>query len=326
MLRIVIVGCGEIGSRHLQALAQLEESASIFLIDLSPDAVVMAKNRFEDVLQNNTKGLISVSECQFHEIGPEIDVAIIASGSRPRATLTQELLKYTLPKYIIFEKFLFAVESEYDEISELLASKNIKAWANQWMSSTYAFRRMASWLARESPVSIEISGDEWGLACNAVHFIELFDYLNDRGALTLTSCTLNDGMLPGKRAGYFEVTGEITIRSDNMAILEMVSRHAESDGLINIILKNGRKSIRATLVRGGVSCYYIDSAGSVHEDYIVPMQSTVTGKIIQHLMLSGECDLPEFNRSAYQHKLIVGCLDSHFREKCGWADVGCPIT
>jgi hypothetical protein len=326
MLRIAIAGCGEIGSRHLQALAQLEESASILLIDPSSDAIATAKSRFEDRLPSNARGLISIRECQIDEVGSEVDVAIISSSSSVRASLTRELLKNTQPKYIIFEKFLFTEKSDYDVIGSLLREHNIKAWVNQWMSSSYAFRRMANWLTRESPISVEVSGDEWGLACNAVHFIDLFDYINGRGTLTLNSCILDDGMLPGKRVGYFEVTGKIAIWSANDAMLEMVSHRAKSNGLTSITMQSNKRMARAVLAIGKVSCDYIDGAKIVHEDYIVPMQSNTTEKIVQSLMLSGECELPKFDRSVYQHKLILGCIDSHFREKCNWISIGCPIT
>ena len=90
MLRIAIAGCGEIGSRHLQSLAQLEESTSILLIDPSSDAIATAKSRFEDILPNNLRGLISIRECQLEEVEPEIDVAIISSSSGVRASLTRK--------------------------------------------------------------------------------------------------------------------------------------------------------------------------------------------------------------------------------------------
>jgi hypothetical protein len=326
MLRIAIVGCGEIGSRHLQSLAQLEESASILLIDPSSDAIATAKNRFEDVLPNKARGLISIRECQLEEVGPGIDIAIISSSSSVRASLTRELLKHTQPKYIIFEKFLFIEESNYEAIGSLLREHNIKAWVNQWMSSTYAFRRMAKWFTGENPTSVEVSGDGWGLACNAVHFIELFDYLNDRGKLTLNSCMLDGGMLPGKRKGYFEVTGKIAIRSANKATLEMVSHRAKSNGSYSITMQNNKRMARAILAIDKMSCDYIEDAKSFHEDYIVPRQYNITVKTVQSLMLFSECELPGFDRSAYQHKLVLGCIDSHFREKCNWTGVGCPIT
>ena len=90
MLRIAIAGCGEIGSRHLQALAQLEESTSILLIDPSSDAIATAKSRFEGILPNNSRDLISIRECQLEEVDPEIDVAIISSSSGVRASLTRK--------------------------------------------------------------------------------------------------------------------------------------------------------------------------------------------------------------------------------------------
>ncbi len=326
MLKVVIVGCGQLGSRHLQSLAQLEEMAEIYLVDPSERSIEVAKERFYSVLPGDAQERIAVYERNLSELDSNVDVAIMASGSKERAKLTRELIENTEPKYIIFEKFLFQEFDDYDDIGGLLSTAQVKAWVNQWFSSTYAFRRIASWLNCGKPVSIEVTGDEWGLACNSAHFVELFDYLNKRVDLTVVSSKLDDVMLESKREGYFETTGKIILRCENGALLEMTSQQQSSDGLIHIKMESDDKKVIAILDAYNLNCECIDKHGSEYRKYIVPMQSKMTNIVVQRLTLTGECQLPEYSRSAYHHKLLVNVFDSHFRQNCGWKGVGCPIT
>ena len=50
MLNIAIIGCGQIGSRHLQALSLIKEGAIIYLVDNSPESIDISKERFEQVV------------------------------------------------------------------------------------------------------------------------------------------------------------------------------------------------------------------------------------------------------------------------------------
>ena len=53
MIKIIIAGCGQIGSRHLQALSELQESAKIYLIDPSIESILIAEQRFNDALNDS---------------------------------------------------------------------------------------------------------------------------------------------------------------------------------------------------------------------------------------------------------------------------------
>ncbi|MDC1318304.1 hypothetical protein N8Z61_02850 [Candidatus Thioglobus sp.] len=48
MMHIAIIGCGQIGSRHLQALSKIENGAIIFLSDLLPKNIQRSLKRFKD--------------------------------------------------------------------------------------------------------------------------------------------------------------------------------------------------------------------------------------------------------------------------------------
>ena len=47
MINIAIIGAGELGSRHLQALAHLEEDATIQVVDSSEESRQITMERFD---------------------------------------------------------------------------------------------------------------------------------------------------------------------------------------------------------------------------------------------------------------------------------------
>ena len=55
MINCAIIGAGQIGSRHLQALAQLNSPARIELVDSDPKALAMSEKRFLEVEQPSSR-------------------------------------------------------------------------------------------------------------------------------------------------------------------------------------------------------------------------------------------------------------------------------
>ena len=49
MKRIFIIGSGQLGSRHLQALKNIDEELDIYVIDPSNKSLDVAKNRYESI-------------------------------------------------------------------------------------------------------------------------------------------------------------------------------------------------------------------------------------------------------------------------------------
>ena len=53
--KIVLVGCGNIGSRHLQAIVKLKNSISIQIIEPDLKAQTLAKSRLNEIKYNKSK-------------------------------------------------------------------------------------------------------------------------------------------------------------------------------------------------------------------------------------------------------------------------------
>ena len=130
MKNIFIIGAGQLGSRHLQALKNSNNSLNVFIIDPSSESLNIANERYESMpgIDNNT---VSYSK-SLNDINcnNKIDIVIIATAANVRANVTRDLLDKFEVKTIVFEKILFQKREDYNLISELLKSKNINSYVN----------------------------------------------------------------------------------------------------------------------------------------------------------------------------------------------------
>jgi threonine dehydrogenase-like Zn-dependent dehydrogenase len=119
IFNIAIIGAGQLGSRHLQGLKLAGLEMNIFVMDVNDDSLQIAKQRYEQAPDNDK--IRGLQLCKsISQLPPEIDLAIIATGSLVRASVTKELLKTSQVKNIVFEKVLFPAIHEYEQIENLL--------------------------------------------------------------------------------------------------------------------------------------------------------------------------------------------------------------
>ena len=119
---ILLVGCGEIGSRHLQALAKMEIPIRIWAIDPSSISLKTAKVRFEEIPIN--KNIQSIKfESEIPENLDHIDLCIISTTSKIRFFVFKQIIDKVSCKNFIFEKVLFQKEEHFIQMLRLLKIK-----------------------------------------------------------------------------------------------------------------------------------------------------------------------------------------------------------
>ena len=129
MKNVVIIGAGQLGSRHLQGLKTADIEMSIFVVDNNPQSLNLAKERYNEITENPK--IVNIN--YFQDLGmlpADLDLVIIATGSLIRDQITRLILKQKNVKNIVFEKFLFPSISSYHAISVLLETKHVNAWVN----------------------------------------------------------------------------------------------------------------------------------------------------------------------------------------------------
>ena len=89
---IAIVGVGEIGSRHLQALSQCDFNSRLYCIDPSIESLERAKNRLNEYPKNPNIHSIIFEE-SIDALPSSLDFSIIATCADVRFQVLSDLLE-----------------------------------------------------------------------------------------------------------------------------------------------------------------------------------------------------------------------------------------
>ena len=318
MYTILLAGAGNIGSRHLQGATKSVNDLDIWVYDLSEDSLKVAKERFEQMPENGVKNVHYVTN--LNEVPVSIDVAIVASGSKPRAAIIKQVLAAKKVQYMVLEKFLFGKLSEYTEIGEILKTKGVKTWVNCPYRMFDGYKKLKGMLDTNSPLIASFgNGGNWGLCCNAIHYIDIFMYLAGQEDYTVDLTKLEEKVIESKRPGYVELIGDLSVKTKKGDALTLqTSLNGEFIPLIKIT--NDSHQI---LVDEGANTIDIDGE-------VFPLgytyQSGLTGKLIDDLMEKGHCDLSSFETSSHYHVQFLNAVMPFINRIKGWQTDACPIT
>ena len=82
MISVALIGCGKIGSRHLQSIIKLNFETKIYLVDPKKESINICLNLIENDLEKSQKENIKIYS-EINEIPSDIDFAIVATDSKP---------------------------------------------------------------------------------------------------------------------------------------------------------------------------------------------------------------------------------------------------
>ncbi len=326
MLSIALIGCGKIGSRHLQSLMKLNFEAEIYVVDPNRGSIKVSLNLIENDLKENQRITIKVCS-RVEEILSGIDFAIIATDSKQRFNVLRYLLKNRTPKYLILEKLLFTKEDEFSEALELIQQVDIKVWVNEWMSAEPSFRDLCSYFKPSEVIELSVSGDNWGLCCNSVHYLELFDFLCQRSDLNIQEYEF-EKVFFSKRQGYLEINGRIDIDSINGSKLTLISNDADVLEGEEVIISIKTTNTQAECIfRMDSLDFKLETNGKkINQRNNLILQSNFTHRLIEEILKDGSCNLPSFERAVYHHNLFYPSFKNFFEEKGIDLSEGIPIT
>jgi predicted dehydrogenase len=221
MIVVAIIGAGNLGARHLQAVAQIVRPIKIYVVDVLPSSLNAAQTAYDQVSHD------SVVEIQFltsiDKICTDVDVAVIATSSLIRKQVITELFKQIHVKYLILEKFLFPSLDDYDEIGDLLKKHSCKAWVNCGRRMQHAYQYLKKYFQDESNIIFSVTGGNWGLGCNGIHMIDIIAFLLEDANFSFGTTYLDPGYIDSKRHGYIELTGTLMGRSSKCAFISLFS-------------------------------------------------------------------------------------------------------
>ena len=324
MVKILLVGAGNIGSRHLQALALLNRDAEITVVDQNEESLKVAKERFESVYQSDYKIQVSYIR-DLQDAYTDADIAIVATSSGPRKAIVDALLENTTIKYYILEKVVFqSVEDLYD-MKKKFDERGVKVWVNCPRRNMDFYKKLRKLLREESYVNYLIEGGDWGMGCNSIHLLDIYAYLSGASEFSADIERLDAGHINSKRSGYYEFSGQLDIDT-NKGQVTMRSMKNRNAYLIATITSNHYQII-VDERRGTAWIRSEESGWDFKEKEFDMLYVSQTTKVnVEAILDKGDCDLTSYEESLNYHEVLINAFLNHLKKTDNYCENACPIT
>ncbi|MFX1363478.1 MAG: Gfo/Idh/MocA family oxidoreductase [Promethearchaeota archaeon] len=299
MKNIAIIGAGKIGSRHLQALKAVNIPLNIFVVDPSESSLKKAKKIYDSI--NNTQIQHKVRYLSEIDINDKLDLAINATNSDMRRESTEKLFQSCQVNFLILEKILFQKAEDYYAINDLLKKRNCTTWVNCNIRTMPDYRNLVKKWFNKEKLLFTVTGSQWGLMCNAVHFIDYLSFLTECNEFEVNTEYLDKKLIPSKREGFYELSGIIqTHLSDGSHGILSCQPSGDLPIIINISSDTTNCSIN--LLKNEENML-ICKGNSDWKTYNVEYLnvSSLTTSLVENILTSGKCLLPTYEYAMKLH-------------------------
>lgn len=328
MKKVLLIGAGQLGSRHLQGIARSDEPLSVTVVEPFALNLETAIGRFKEIEGYQKHSFVTHNDlAAVHHTS--FDIAIIATNADVRAQITMNLLEWVDVPYIIFEKVVFQGAKQFDQVIDKLHVKGIQSWVNCPRRHFDYYKQLKKRVSGKGSVNINVTGVEWGLACNSLHFIDLLFFLSSESEIMLTENNLIHKVFSSKRSGFVEFYGSFSGETPMGSSISLnCSRKASDD-------ENPYQKISITL--DDFSLLISEASGEVivmnnqgiiiaNEKIEVVYQSMLTNFQMQQIFRTGQSELPDLLNSLNAHSFLFHALSEPYFESTGIRDIEIPIT
>lgn len=325
MFNILMVGAGQLGSRHLQALA-LADFADIAIQVVDPFAASLerAQERWSQVEHSPSIRSINFLT-DISQVQGDIDFCVVATNADCRLQLLEDMLARLTVKNLLLEKVLFQSEAQLDAAAQLFSRANCKVWVNCPRRMFQGYSVLREHLGGQGPLSLRVTGEQWGLACNAIHFIDIWAFLCGATSYVPDLSAVERQVVNSKRLGYKEINGTLGGRwNESKFFLSCLASSTQAPLLVEI----ETEYYRVLLNEGAGQCELLEKAsGAVTSlPFQVLYQSQLTQHVAESVFRGEPCQLTSFEESAALHAPFLRALLTFFNEHDGGNYTLCPIT
>lgn len=312
---VVLAGAGQLGSRHLQGLAKAESHFDIYVLDPLVDSINLSIDRWNEVVKaDSTKKIYACYSLD--DLPTEVDVVIVACKADVRAELIQNISFKTRVNFWVLEKIL---AQSLQQIELILNTVNInKTWVNTPRKSLQWHNKLKNSFI-SAPEYLKVSGEDWGLACNAIHFLDMFEFWTDSKLRSIDTTELQKKWVPAKRDGSYEIYGKVRAIFENNFIVDLEAKPGHDIYKFDILESGKRWEMNEQ--KG----FAIRSDG-LKVNGRIPYQSEVTGGLIDELFKTKNCSLTTLADSSRMHAIYLTALQKSWNDFIGSNDKVLPIT
>lgn len=323
-MKNLIIGAGQLGSRHLQGLLKFTSSKQeIYVLDPSEGALNVAKERADEIQHEHTVHYVM----DWKSLPHLFDLVIVATNSHVREKVVTELLKSYKVKYLVLEKVLFNELSAFERVEHLLKENNVQCWVNHPRRMIKSYQQLKDKIGDNFVGNFHVTGGNWGLACNGLHFIDFFEFLSNSKINSIDADWLNDEILESPRKGFIEFTGSIKGTLQNGSTFQISSLDG-ANSFVTITIFDATD--RYIIQEFGTSAIYHLSQQSKFKletaPFVSEFQSGLSTDIVSHLFMNGTCGLPTYQEARHTHEFFIRLLLEKYNKLSGKNSEILPIT
>lgn len=314
---ILIAGAGQLGSRYLQGMAAVGQPLDIHLYDVDKASLVRAQERWRQVATASMPHRVSLHQ-SLQGLPELIDLVIVATTAKARPNVVDAIAARSQVGAWILEKVLAQSLHGLDVL--LKATKpSGRAWVN-------TPRRMLAWhqqikahLSAQRPLTLKLDGGAWGLACNSVHFLDMLCWWTGERLDQVGTEELSAYWIEAKRPGNYEIMGTLNARFSGGSTASL--RAANGDLHYAFELTDGEHVWHMNEAAGTAT-----RSDGLSLPGRLPMQSEVTGGLVESILSTGCCELPTLDESVVLHGVLLAGLLAHWRKSVDASADSLPIT
>ncbi|EAT16134.1 Gfo/Idh/MocA family oxidoreductase [Desulfuromonas acetoxidans] len=301
-INVLLVGSGNLGRRHLQSLKACRNNLNIYVVDSCLSSLEAARVAYAEVEEVGGLKKIAYFE-SLDKVEKKINVAILATPATGRFQLIKSLLDLDVD-YFILEKIAFNSVGDIDAVIDLLRGRIRGAWVNCPRRLNSFYQDLKQCLLKEKIHKFEVVGKNFGMACNSIHFIDLFSFLEGKTDYKLSVEGVED-VLQSKRPGYVEFFGEIIGQFAGGAQFRLSCHQPEAAVEFRVQIESDNYSYKVDEVNGEVEITSLKNGEIEKLRFRQPFQSELTGPLVDAIVDQGECKLTPLEESMALHRPFI---------------------
>jgi predicted dehydrogenase len=325
MKKILIAGCGELGSRFLQAAVTLKEISEIDIVEPGEKARETAAKRMNEM----GRDMLTLTVNWFSdldEVTSSGDMVVIATQADVRLAVFEKILAKGYRNFLV-EKIVTQSEKDYTRMMQLADQHKANVWVNCKTRNYPIWEYIKTKIDPADKLVYHSIGGNHGICTNGLHTTDLFVFLTNAEKLNIVAERFDKKLTLTKR-GKYDVSGQLQFENPankSTLLLDYEATHTQMPMEILMtdkyrwVVDNSTRQGFESSVAGDVKLTPIPFEGDVSV-------SVMSIGFIADILKNNTCELPTLAECFAAHKAIFNATLPLFNELLGKNDDNCPIT
>jgi hypothetical protein len=328
-MKLLFIGCGELGRRHIQAASQLKGKNKIFIVDPSNDAKTICKAIIDNTKRKNIHTKYQWYSDLYFKCD-NFDLCIISTHAAERAGLVIMAHKlFNINKFLI-EKIISNSLGKILELNTYAIKHKLNIWVNCKTRTYEIHKQIKDNIVNSnqscSEIHFQCTSGNWGLVTNAIHAIDLFAFFDNTKSLTLKYSKFENNVYITKR-GTYDINGTLFGVSNTLSTLFIeFNSFSKSPDTYSITTSNGKFIVDHTnqiTYSSKPENNWTWHKENFEENIFVSHMSI---KFITDITKNNCCDLPSLQESIISHEFLLSSVTEIFRDSLKLTNEELPVA